>query len=198
MSTGRPASRQRSALSVNFPTAVDGLSLFHRVPEPRDAAALPAHEARKAEPRGGGHALGERHHWCAGLDARAVHGDVDLDHHADPSAGVARGSVQRLYLRRIVDRDDDVGVADQAGQARELRGADDLVGDEDVADPGRSHDLGLAEFRAGDPVRARLEELVRQRGRLDALGVRAPADARVTDDDLAHPRHVALEGVEVD
>ena len=43
-----------------------------------------------------------------------------------------------------------LGPTHELDQARDLGRADDLVGEQDVADPRRGHDFGLAKLGAGD------------------------------------------------
>ena len=78
-----------------------------------------------------------------------------------------------------------------------LGGADEREREQDVADPGGLHHLGLAELLAGDPDRAGAELHVRDRGQLVRLDVR-PEGETVLVAVALHPRDVALDGVQVD
>ena len=66
-----------------------------------------------------------------------------------------------------VERDGDRDALGQVGEARELGLTDDRVADEDVADAGVGHHLGLAELGDLDPDRASLHlHLARSAGSL--------------------------------
>ena len=84
-----------------------------------------------------------------------------------------------------------------AAKRAALAGAEDRIADEDVADAGRGHHLGLAELLAGDADRAAGELLVRERGELVRLDVRPERDAERVAVGL-HAVDVALDRVEVD
>ena len=83
------------------------------------------------------------------------------------------------------------------GEACELLLADDLVGDEHVANAGGDERLGLADLLAADADRAALDLRVRDVRALVRLRVRAQRDAAAAHG-VGHQVEVALERVEVD
>ena len=84
-----------------------------------------------------------------------------------------------------------------AREPRELRGADDLVGDEHVAHAGGDERLRLADLLAADADGAALELRERDLRALVRLRVRAQRDAGAAHR-VRHQVEVALERVEVD
>jgi hypothetical protein len=161
--------------------------------------AFPGHQTREAEAGAGGDVAGEGEDGFAGSDAAALHADVDLDQDAEAdAAGPGRG-VHLGDVGGSVDGDGDVGAGagDEGGEAAGLDRADDLVGDQDVADAGGGEDLGLAELGAGDADGAGGELAVGDGRALVALRVGALGNA--TGGELAGDAgDVAVHGVEVD
>ena len=99
--------------------------------------------------------------------------------------------------RGIVDEHADRRLLRERREARELGGADDLVGDEHVADARGDERLRLADFLAADAGGPALDLQLGDRGALVRLRVRAQRDARAVRR-VRHQVEVALEGVEVD
>jgi hypothetical protein len=90
-----------------------------------------------------------------------------------------------------------MGLGLQRGEAGHLLLADQIVADQDVVDAGFRHHLGLAEFLAGDALRAGRDLHLGQQGALVRLDMRPIGDAgRVTGH--LDPGDVALDPVHVD
>lgn len=75
--------------------------------------------------------------------------------------------------------------------------ADERAGDEQIADPGRPEDFGLAEFRACHADRARIDHHSSQSGTLVALRVRTPGDSLLAKE-TTQPGDVSLQRIQVD
>ena len=109
----------------------------------------------------------------------------------------ANGGRERPQLVGVVDGDDRIRAAAQLDQPRQLVRPDDRVGDEQIADAGGCHQLGLAELRAGQPDRAGSDLARADRAGAVALDVRPPRDSgraagrRDAADVLLH--HVEVE-----
>ena len=157
------------------------------------------------------HQSGQPHAGRAGGDARhahrllsggnpgAVHADVQLDHHPHLAAGGGGRLTDLPYAGLRIDGDHHVGAAAaQVREATRLGRSDHLVGDQDVLDAGGGHHLRLAQLGAGHAQRATRDQLVRQRRRLQSLGVRAPVDAGIVDHDAGDALDVAVQQVQVD
>jgi hypothetical protein len=112
-----------------------------------------------------------------------------------PAAENAR--VQVCHVADIVDAHHGVGVIGQRHEPRDLRGTDDLVGDHDLADPGRRHDFGFAELGARDADRTGRDLQLRDLRRLVRLGMRPPGHA-VRTARVHDPPDVPRHDIEVD
>jgi hypothetical protein len=159
--------------------------------------ALPAHDAGEAHARVIRDRSRQRSACLRRRNPRALHSDVDLDDDADTNPCGARRRCDLGHVVGVVHGNDDVGASSQIDKARDFLDAHDLVGDHDVADAGRGHDLGLGQLRAGDADRPRGEQALRDGRDLDALGVRSPRDA-VLAARVGDARDVGIEDVEVD
>src|SRR6266567_4021898 len=107
----------------------------------------------------------------------------------------ASGSWRRTVRSRARAASSSAG-ARQPGQALQLAGGGDLVGDQQVVDAGPRHHLGLADGRAGHAGGDPAELPQRQPGRPARLDVRPQPRACPLQQPL-HRREVALEGVQV-
>ena len=97
----------------------------------------------------------------------------------------------------VVDGDLDVGLMLECGQPGDLAGTDDQVGDQDVVDPSRGHDLGLGDLGHRHPDRARPANEVGDRRTLERLGVRTPCHATLLEV-AGHQVDVVLEAIQVE
>jgi len=133
----------------------------------------------------------------AGPHAAAARADVDLDVRVDGRAHVARRVRERCDRARVVHQHADPRLPRQRREAQELRGRDDLVGDEHVHDAGLDERRGLVDLLAADAHRAARDLRLRDRGRFVRLRVRPQPEA--AGGDLARHRvDIALERVEVE
>ena len=126
-----------------------------------------------------------------------MHADIDLDRHAQRAAR-SRASPARAPRRaRRCPPHDRISDRRQRGETARLRGANDLVVDQDVADTDCRQHLGLAQLRAGHTDGAGRQFLLDDLGRLLPLGVRAPANA-VRAAGFRHAPDIRLHQVEID
>ncbi len=141
--------------------------------------------------------IGERDDRRSRLDPRAVHADIDLDDDRQDLAGRLRGSAELDEMREAVDGDDRLGARRQIDQSPNLQRADDLVGDQDVADAAIGHRFGLAELctRHADGTGGDLHS--GDFCRLVTLHMRPPGHA-VDAASLGNARDIRLEDVEID
>src|SRR5207245_665326 len=77
------------------------------------------------------------------LAPRERSGELDLDEDTKAAGPPRHGRTELLGVLEAVQGYDRVGVAEEPRQARRLGGAHDLVGDQDVSDARRGHDLGF-------------------------------------------------------
>ena len=113
--------------------------------------AVVALQADEAQPRFVGDAPGQIERRLAGLDAAAVHADVDLDEHFQGDAFSSSGLTHLADVARIIDTNANLRPMGQLCQAIELARADHLVGDEDIGLPGIDEHLGLVELAQRKP-----------------------------------------------
>jgi hypothetical protein len=177
----------------------------HRLPGQRGAplavglehdVSLVAHHAGELEPRQLGDAAGERERVADRADAAAPHPHVDVDQRA----GARVRGLERARERRggvgVVERDDDRDGGRRLGHDAQLVVRHDLVGQEDLADPGTREGARLPHRRGGDPDRARRDLQLGDLQALVRLEVRPQGDRAVGPG--GHRRHVALEPLGVD
>ena len=89
----------------------------------------------------------------AGVDPAAVAAQVDLDQDRQIYPGLNGGGRVGGDLVRVVGQDGDVGRLGQGAEAAQFLSPDDLVGYQDVLDPGVGHHLGLADlFGSTTPI----------------------------------------------
>ena len=162
-----------------------------------DGMAFPAHDAAQREARPCCDRIGKRHHGRPRFDASPLHADIDLDDHGQHAVGGNRSSRQGVHVGDAVDGNDGLGPSHQRDQPRDLGRADDLVRQQDVADPRRRHDLGLAKLGAGDADGAGGKRLAGDLRGLQALDMRAPVDAALPTGG-GDPRNIRFHDVEVD
>lgn len=177
-----------------------------RLPE---QLAGPSHEARhhvgvgvreEAEeldvrPAGGG--ARQRDGLLRRHDALAPLAALELDEHADRAPRERGSSGDGVQGDLVVHRHPHGRHARHLCQAPHLVGAHHVVGDEDVVQPGRGHDLRLADALHGYAARARLDLPAREERelvRLDVGAVGYPVRVEV----LLQAPDVALHHVEVD
>ena len=132
-----------------------------------------------------------------GRDTASVRADVDLDQYRDRHAGGDRGGADLADDVRIVGEHGDRGLLRHGGEARELRRADDLVGDEHVAYAGGDEGFGFADLLAADADGAALDLRERDVRAFVRLAVRAQRDGGAADR-IRHQVEIALERVEID
>ena len=104
--------------------------------------------------------------------------DVDLDQHVERRARGRRRGREFGDAAGVVGEHADRRPARQRGQPLQLAGADDLVGDQDVADARVDEDFGLGDLLAADADRVALDLRLRDLRALVRLGVRAQRQAR--------------------
>jgi hypothetical protein len=105
-----------------------------------------------------------------------MHADIHLDDDPKVSPATLHRRTELQDMRRVVHRDDRIGVLSKLAQALHLCRSDDLVGDQDIAQAASGEHLGLTQLGTGHADRAGGEFLGDDLGRLLALGVRSPAD----------------------
>ena len=135
-----------------------------------------ARESRR--PGADGDGLRQRHRRFARKHAAALRADVDLDVDVERAAGLRRRRRQVGDHARIVDQHAHGGGLRERGEARDLRGRDDLVGHEHVGDSRRDERGRLVHFLAADADRAARDLRLRDVRALVRLGVRTQARAR--------------------
>jgi hypothetical protein len=165
----------------------------------RHGVAFPGHQTSELKVRAGDNLAGKGNDGVTGNDTGAGHPDVDLDHGAEVDAPFASGLVQLADVVEIVDGDGDVGsrAGAEGGEAAGLNRADDLIGDQDVADAGGDEDFGLAELGTGDADGPGGKLTVGDGGTFVTLGVGAPGDV-VGGEIGGDASDVAIHGVEID
>ena len=155
------------------------------------------HEAgeRQARTRGDvageGDGLGRCHH------AGTLAAGVAFHHHVEIAAGDGCGTRQPGDDDGIVGGNRDFRPGEQRAEAADLLLAENVVGDQDVVEPGIGHHLGLADFLAGDAAGAGVALHGGDHGALVGLDVRPVGDARGVAQRL-DTGDVALHHVEVD
>ena len=97
----------------------------------------------------------------------------------------------------VVERDGEAGAAGQGHQAGELGAAQQVEGQEDVAEAGIGHDLGLAQLLAGDADGAELDLAAGELRDLVGLDVRAELQPVRVGISL-RAAEIGLDPVEVD
>jgi hypothetical protein len=129
--------------------------------------------------------------------------DVDFDQHverriAGAAARFIASACHRLFesrhLLRIVDANRDPRSLSERRHARHLRGSDDLIGDQHIANAAVDQRLGLAHLLAADADGAMGDLGERDRRALMRLGMRTKPTGKVGDR-LLHQPQVRLEGV---
>ena len=105
----------------------------------RQRLAFPGHQATEAHAR----RLHDRACQCQGgftrQHAGSFHAGVDLDHNAHFRANRRGCRANRRHILDVVDGDLDISVTAQIGQPGQLMSPCDLIGDQNVGDPGRDH-----------------------------------------------------------
>ena len=194
---GRPDSGERlDRLAHRFDRAVDRLAALGRGRKMLGSAVIRL-QALEAQMRRIRDPAGEVSGGRSGRDAAALHPDLDLDERPELDAVVARHPRGGVDLLGIIEAQRDLGVLGEPRQASQLRRADDLVADEDVADAGARE-----RFRFRDLLHALADGAERDLPFRDlrafvGLRVRPEPDTGVA----RNPRHlleIALERVEVD
>ncbi len=160
-------------------------------------AAVIRVDAAKAKRRRARDDLRERHRGRSRRDAAAIHADLDLDQHVERRARCFRRCTEMADVRRVVDQHANRRFVRHRREPRELRRADDLVGDEHVADARCHERFGFPYLLAADADRPALDLLLRDVGALVRLRVRTERDAGAARR-MGHQVEVALEGIEVD
>ena len=108
------------------------------------------------------------------------------------------GCGQVVDVAGVVDADEDAGLPRKLRQPVDLQRIDDLVGDQHVADAACDDRLGFGDLLTAHADSAAEVHLdARDVGGLVGLGVCAMTHAHFPGE-IAHPLHVALEGVEID
>ncbi len=154
-------------------------------------------DTAKRNPRRARDHLRDRHGRRARRGAAAMRADVDLDEDVDRHTGGPRRRADVPDGSGIVGEHADLRPRRHRCEARELPLADDLVGDEHVANAGGDEGLGLADFLAADADRAALDLGMRDVRALVRLRVRAQRNAGAAHG-VRHQVEVALERVQVD
>ena len=122
-----------------------------------DGVALVAHQAHEVQAGGGINLLRQDQGGFTRQDAAAVHADLDLNDDAKGDAAGDGGLGQLAHVTRVVHGNGDSSPASEIAESRDLDGADDLVGDQHVANAAVHHGFGLADLGAGDAGRAGLD-----------------------------------------
>ena len=120
-----------------------------------DRVALVAHDTLELQARHGYDALGQAQTVLPRLDAATVHPHVHFEEHPELQAFGHGGGRKVGGVVGIVDGDHHVGIPGQVHQSRDFLGANDLIGDEQVADSRLGHNLGFSQLGAGDADGAR-------------------------------------------
>ena len=123
--------------------------------------------------------------------------DVDLDVDVQRAARHRGRRRQIGDHARVVDEHADGRALRERGEARDLRGLDDFVGDEHVRDARRDERRRLVDLLAADAHRAARDLRLGDVGALVRLGVRTQREARSAHG-VRHQVEVVLERVEVD
>ena len=193
---GRPAASTASFAREQPPDRLADRPALGLLVGQQERVPLVAHHPVEAEPVGVGDPPGHVHRRLDRADAVPPHAEVHVDEDADLDPGRPRRRRQRPDVIGVVDRRLDVGLALEGGQPGGLRGADDEVGDQDVADPGGGHHLRLGDLGHGDPDRPRPQQGVGDRRALERLAVGPPLDI-AGPEVLGHRPDVGVERVQV-
>ena len=154
-------------------------------------------QAAKAQSRGIGDAAREIGRGLTGLDAAALHADLDLDEAADFDTELGRRARRGVDLLGRVETQRYSRIGRERRQAAQLLRIHHLVADQHVADAAAHQRLGLADFLAALADGAGGDLLSRDRRALVRLRVRAQAHAGRLGE-RPPSLQVVLEGVEVD
>src|SRR4029450_7715852 len=130
-------------------------------------------------------------------DAAPVTANLDPDQYVELGTGSSHRRTEMPNVGRIVDQHADRRFACERREAFELCRADDLVGDEHVADSGFDKGLGFIDLLAANARGAALDLLVRDVGTLLRFRVRAKCDSGAARR-IGHEIEIALERVEID
>src|SRR6516165_7821268 len=82
--------------------------------------------------------------------AASVHPDIHFDQDADRDAGTGGRGGEHFNVLRRIHSDDGFGAPSQFNEAGDFDWTNNLVCDENLADPAVSNDLRLTEFGASD------------------------------------------------
>ena len=154
-------------------------------------------QALEAQMRRIGDPAGEVSGGRSGRDPAALHPDLDLDERPELDAVVARHPRGGVDLLGIIEAQRDLRVLGEPRQASQLRRADDLVADEDVADAGARERFGFRDLLHALADGAERNLPFRDLRAFVSLRVRPEPNAGVA----RNPRHlleISLERVEVD
>src|SRR5690606_15907975 len=140
----------------------------------RERMAFPGHQTAKAQAGGSTDKLGQFDYSQLGLYAGAIHPRVDLDQH--PYFGTCRLSrcANCGHILWVIDSNLYIRMASQTGQPGNLLLADDLVGDQNVADTCIGHHFSFTQLGEGDTDSAGCNGPMSYCRYLDAFDVWSP------------------------